>query len=404
MTASIIESVYREERGRILASLIRWSRSLDDAEEVLQDAFATATDRWAREGVPQNPGAWILTAARHRLMDRRRIEIRRRELLSQHHPIELIVDNHDPEELPDDILRLFFTCCHPVLSPEAQIALTLRTLGGLSTPEIARAFLLPESNIAQRIVRAKAKILAAGVPYRLPLREDLPLRIDSVLGAIYLIFNEGYSASSGDSLIRVGLCQEAIRLAALLNTWLPTQAELEGLLALMILTHARRDARTNAQGELITLDEQQRSQWHSGEITSGLALVEQALVRRTLGPYQLQAAIAAVHAEAATANATDWLQIASLYCELLRFDSSGVVRLNHAIAVGYANGWELGLELLEAIPDLTQYHPWHAVHAQMLKRVGRAAQARIAFEQAMRLCANRAECEYLSRQLASLDV
>lgn len=404
MPASIIETVYREERGRILATLIRWSRSLDDAEEVLHDAFAVAADRWPREGIPQNPGAWLLTTAKHRLMDRRRIEVRRRELLAQHHPTELIVDTINPEELPDDILRLFFTCCHPVLSPEAQIALTLRTLGGLATTEIARAFLLPESTIAQRIVRAKAKILDAGVPYRLPLREDLSLRLDSVLSVIYLIFNEGYAASSGDSLIRLNLCNEAIRLAALLNTWLPAQAELEGLLALMTLIHARRDTRITSQGELITLDRQQRSHWHAAEIADGLALVEQALERKSLGPYQLQAAIAAVHSEAASAEATDWPQIAGLYCQLLRFDSGSVVRLNHAVAVGYANGWEHGLKLLADIPDLTQYHPWHAVHAQMLKRVGLTKEASAAFEQAIRLCSNRAEREYLSRQLASLYV
>lgn len=385
MVAAAIENVYRQERSRILATLIRWARNLDDAEEVLQDAFTTATRRWPSEGIPDQPAAWILQAAKHRLIDRRRVESRRRELLAQ-----LIVDTQTPDELSDDILRLFFTCCHPVLAPEAQIALTLRTIGGLSTPEIARAFLVPEPTMAQRIVRAKAKIQAAGVPYRIPDDKELPERLDSVLRVIYLIFNEGYS------LYRHELSREAIHVAGQLTSWLPNQAEVEGLLALMILTHSRRDARLDKFGNLITLDEQDRSLWHKSEIEQGVALVERALKRKALGPYQIQAAIAAVHAEG-----TDWPQIAQLYEELLRFDEGSVVRLNHAIAVAYAKNWQRGLELLESIRDLDQYHPWHAARAQMLRKVGRLAEARAAFDRAIRLTTNRAEREYLSRVQAA---
>jgi RNA polymerase sigma-70 factor, ECF subfamily len=382
----LLETVYRDERSRILATLIRWSRNIDDAEEVLHDAFATAAARWGTDGTPDNPAAWLLHTAKNRLIDRRRLESRRREILSQ-----LIVDSSDTQQLPDDILRLIFTCCHPVLSAEAQIALTLRTLGGLATPEIARAFLLPEPTIAQRIVRAKSKILQAGVPYRIPEAKELPTRLDSVLRVIYLIFNQGYSD------YRSNLANEAIRLATQLNSWLPAQAEVEGLLALLLLTHARRDARLDPQGNLIVLDEQDRNLWHTTEIQQGLALVEQALKRKQLGPYQLQAAIAAVHAEG-----TDWPQIACLYEELLRFDSGSVVRLNHAIAIGYAESWHKALALLESIEGLNDYQPWHAARAQALRRLSRLADARAAFDRAIRLTTTRAEREYLSRIQASI--
>lgn len=386
MIAERIEVVYREERSQILASLIRWARNIDDAEEVLQEAFATAATKWPEEGLPQRPGAWIMQTARNRLIDRKRVESRRRELLQQ-----LIVDTHTEDDLPDDILRLFFTCCHPVLAPEAQIALTLRTLGGLTTPEISRAFLVPEATMAQRIVRAKSKILAAGVPYRIPPDEELSERLDSVLRVIYLIFNEGYS------LLRHDLSNEAIRLARKLTEWLPRRAEAEGLLALLLLTHARRDARRNAAGELVPLDEQDRGQWHANEISEGIALVELALKRRDLGPYQLQAAIAAVHAEG-----TDWPQIALLYEQLMRFDDGPVVRLNHAVAIAYSDGWQRGLELLERIADLGDYFPYQAARAQMLKRVGRLTEADAAFNRAISLTADRAEQEYLSRVQAAI--
>ena len=392
MVARVIESVYREERSRILATLIRWSRSIDDAEEVLHDAFAAASVKWPGEGIPAKPGAWILETARNRLIDRRRVEVRRRELLAQHHPTALVVDRSEPEVLANDILRLFFTCCHPVMSPEAQIALTLRTVGGLATPEIARAFLVPEATMAQRIVRAKAKILDAGVPYRLPCAEDLTERVERVLKVIYLIFNEGYSQ------MRQDLSFEAIRLGRLLNEWLPGEAEVEGALALMILTHARRDARMDDAGRLVMLDEQDRGRWHSDEIAEGVGLVERALRRKSLGPYQLQAAIAAVHCEG-----TDWLQVARLYEELLRFDSGPVVRLNHAVAMGYSCSWEVGLRLVDAIEDLGEYQPWHAARAQMLLRAGKAAEARVAFETAIELSRNSAEREYLIRVQATTN-
>ncbi len=381
-----ITTVYREERGRLLATLIRLARNLDDAEEVLQEAFARAARLWPDQGIPARPAGWILEVARNLLLDQRRGEKRRRELLR-----ELIVDRTDDTELADDVLRLIFTCCHPVLSLEAQIALTLRTVGGLTTPEIARAFLLPEATLAQRIVRAKAKIRDAGVPYRIPTAADFPERLTGVLLTLYLIFNEGYSQHRHD------LAAEALRLGRLLLEWLPGQAEVEGLVALMTLHHARRTARLNAQGDLIPLDEQDRSLWQAAEIATGRQLVEQALRRRQLGPYQLQAAIAAAHTEG-----PDWPQVALLYNELLRFDASPIVRLNHAVAVGLAGDVSTALSLLNDLHGLDAYAPWHAARAQMLKRAGEPAAARAAFGAAIRLSHNRAEREYLSRQQAAI--
>ncbi|WP_031500848.1 RNA polymerase sigma factor [Bryobacter aggregatus] len=393
MSSGILEAVYVEERGRILATLIRMARNFEDAEEALQDAVT----KWPRDSVPQNPGAWLLTVAKNSLIDRRRVDARRRELRA------LIVDTQADEELPDDVLRLIFLCCHPVLSPEAQIALTLRTLGGLETVEIARAFLVPEPTMAQRLVRAKRKIAEAGVPYRIPTNQELPERVDSVLGVIYLIFNEGHVARAGDALLRVELCTEAIRLATLLNSWLPQRAEVEGLLALLILSHSRRDARTKPDGSLVTLELQDRSLWKRTEIEQGTRLVETALRRKSLGPYQVQAAIAALHSEAATAAQTDWLQIASLYVELLRFDASPVVRLNHAVACGYAGSWQMAIGLIQAIVGLEEYYPYYAAKAQALQRLGRQAESRVALERAIRLTQNRAEREYLSRMMRSSE-
>lgn len=366
----------------MLATLIRWARRFDDAEEVLQEAFAEAASRWNQEGVPPKPAAWVMLVAKNRLIDRRRVEKRRRELSGQ-----LVIDQDSGDELPEDVLRLFFTCCHPVLSEEAQIALTLRTLGGLTTGEIARAFLVGEATMAQRLVRAKAKIHEAGVPYRLPENGELPERLNSVLHVVYLIFNEGYSNYRDD------LAAEAIRLGRLIEAWLPGRAEVEGLLALMILHHARRAARRNSAGELVPLDEQDRTLWRELEVKEGVKWVEQALGRRILGPYQLQAAIAAVHAEG-----EDWKQVALLYGELLRFDGGPVVRLNHAVAVAYGFGMEEGLRLVDSIEGLENYYPWHAARAQMMSRLGRKAEARVAFERAIRLAGNRAEREYLARQ------
>lgn len=368
----------------------------------MQDAFVAAELHWDRDGVPENPGAWVLTVARNRLVDRRRVEFRRRQLLTQHGPRELIVDNEDDSELPDDVLRLIFLCCHPVLNSQAQIALTLRTLGGLESGEIARAFLVSEATMAQRLVRAKRKIADAGLPYRMPLREDLAERIDSVLRVIYLIFNEGYVARAGEALLRVGLCSESIRLARMMNDWLPGEAEIEGLLALLLLTHSRREARMDECGGLVTLDCQNRKLWKQDEISEGVAFVEQALRRKCLGAYQVQAAIAALHCEARSAAATDWKQISRLYDELMRFDRSGVARLNRAVAVGYAFGWTQALELVDAVDNLDGYYPYHTARAQMLQRLGRKSEAMAAFNRAIRLTANRAEQEYLSRTMASV--
>jgi len=400
--ANVIEEVYRSERGRILATLLRMSRNFADAEELVQEAFAAAGARWPVEGIPANPGAWVMAVAKNRLVDRRRVELGRRELIEARGPRDLIVDHADDGELPDDVLRLIFLCCHPVMSAEAQIALTLRTLGGLKTGEIARAFLVPEATMAQRLARAKRKIADAGVPYRLPSREDLPDRVDSVLRVIYLIFNEGYVAGAGDGLLRVDLCAEAIRLARLMNDWISGVAEVEGLLALMLLNHARREARIDEHGALVTLDCQNREGWKRDEIAEGVALTERALGRKDLGPYQVQASIAALHCEAPVADSTDWPQIARLYDELMRFDASPVARLNRAVAIGYAAGWRAGLAALEAVEDLEQYYPYHAARAQMLRRVGRRAEALGAFDRAIRLTRNRRAQEYLSRTMTAV--
>lgn len=395
----MIEAVYAAERGRILASLIRLARNFEDAEEVLQEAFLAASLDWAANGLPANPGAWLLTAAKHKLIDRRRVEARRRELLAAQPASSLLTDSQEEEELPDDRLRLIFTCCHPAIAPEAAIALTLRTLGGLETSEIARAFLVPESTMAQRLVRVKRKILDAGIPYRIPAKQDLAERLESVLHVIYLIFNEGYSASGGERLLRADLCEEAIRLARLLDELLPRHAEVEGLLALLVLTHSRRAAREGPNGSLIPLDEQDRSLWQQPEIADGIQRIGQALRRKQPAKYQLLAAMAALHSEAASAADTDWAQIALLYRELLRFEDNSIVRLNLAVAVAYSQGWQAGLDLLSPIEDLTDYYPFFAAKAQLLQKLGRLAEARAAFERAIYLTQNAAERQYLSRKM-----
>lgn len=396
----MVAELYSSERGRILATLIRLARNFEDAEEVVQEAFLAAEEHWARQGVPENPAAWVLTVAKRKLLDRRRVESRRRELLEQFAPTELIVDQREEEELADDRLRLIFTCCHPALAPEASIALTLRTLGGLETAEIARAFLVPEATMAQRLLRVKRKISAAGIPYRIPDKHELPERLDSVLHVIYLIFNEGYAATGGERLLRAELCQEAIRLLHLVNDLVPGRAEVEGLLALLLLTHARRAARVDVKGRLVALDEQERHLWQRSGIDVGLRLVEQALRRKSLGKYQLLAAMAAVHCEAPSAEQTDWKQIAALYSELLRWEDSPIVRLNQAVAAAYAEGWAAGWALLVQIDGLGDYHPYFAAKAQILQKLGRLAEARVAFERAIALTQNAAEREYLSRKLA----
>jgi RNA polymerase sigma-70 factor (ECF subfamily) len=407
---STVESLFRSESGRIIASLIRSSRSFDLAEEALQDAFAAAVANWQEHGLPDNPAAWITAAAQRKLVDYIRREQTRRELGDQllyesearNHPVDQ--DMNAPAE--DDRLRLIFTCCHPALNQEAAIALTLRTLGGLTTPEIARAFLLPEPTLAQRLVRAKRKIQQARIPYEIPSPERLPERLSAVRAVLYLIFNEGYSASSGDSLVRRELCAEAIRLARTLTELMPDNPENLGLLALMLLHDSRRDTRSSSDGQLIPLDEQDRSLWRHDQISEGIHLVERALGRRNPGPYQLQAAIAAVHAEAKTASETDWKQIAALYGILRSIQTSPVICLNHAVAVAMSEGPERGLALIDALGasgELDPYHLYHAARADLLRRMKRDKEARESYARALALTANSVECRYLQRRISELE-
>lgn len=402
MSVSVIEAAFLAERGKLLASLIRLARNFDDAEDVLSEALLEAQAHWGRE-LPAHPGAWLLTVAKRKLLDRRRQDKRRRELLAQHPPAALLTDAPTDDALPDDILRLIFTCCHPVLSPEARIALTLRTLGGLSTPEIARAFLVEEPTMAQRLVRAKRKIALAGIRYAVPAAEDLPERLSSVLQVLYLIFNEAYSATEGPRLLRTDLAQEAIRLSTLMRTCFPHEPEVDGLHALLLLTHARRDARLDPQGHLVTLDQQNRALWHRDEIAAALAILEPALRRKQLGPYQLHAAIMAVHAEAPTAAQTDWPQILLLYDELRRFDHSPTVTLNMAVALAHAQSWAHAEPLLASIQGLDDYYPFHAARAHCARALGRLPEARAAFQRALQLTRNAVERDYLSRQLTQPD-
>lgn len=406
-----IEAVFRRESGRILASLIRISYSFDLAEEAVQEAFAAAVISWPAKGVPDNPAAWITATAQRRLIDYVRRERTRRtkeeQLLYESEsrsspPMEEAMNLAGEGE--DDRLRLIFTCCHPALNREAQVALTLRTLGGLTTPEIAHAFLLPEPTLAQRLVRAKRKIQQARIPYEVPGPECLPERLASVRAVLYLIFNEGYSASYGDSLIRHELCAEAIRLARTLNDLIADSPENMGLLALMMLHHSRRDARCDGQGELITLEEQDRSRWKHDEIAEGVQLLLRALGRRSPGPYQLQAAIAAVHAEARSECETDWKQIAALYAVLGRIQPSPVVFLNQAVAVAMSAGWERGLAMINSLEDqLGSYHLFHAARADLLRRMGRFSEALESYRRALPLTANAVEQRYLSRRISELN-
>jgi RNA polymerase sigma-70 factor (ECF subfamily) len=407
---AIIEPLFRNESGRMMAGLIRVSRSFDLAEEALQDAFAAAVVTWQAKGLPDNPAAWITAAAHRKLIDYIRRDRTRRGMAGQ-----LLYESaketppageemHFPAE--DDRLRLIFTCCHPALNQEAAIALTLRTLGGLTTPEIARAFLLPEPTLAQRLVRAKRKIQQARIPYEVPSPDRLPERLTAVQAVLYLIFNEGYSASSGDNLVRRELCAEAIRLSRMLAELMPDNPENLGLLALMLLHDSRREARATSDGQLISLEEQDRSSWRQDQIVEGIHLVERALGRRNIGPYQLQAAIAAVHAEAKTAAETDWKQIAALYAILGTIQPSPVVSLNHAVAVAMNEGIEHGLLLIDRLGssgELESYHLYHAARADLLRRLHRNVEARESYTRALALTSNAVECRYLRRRIDELD-
>ena len=402
-----IEEIFRAEHGRILATLIRLLGDIDVAEEALQEAFAAALEQWPEDGTPANPVAWLVSTGRHKAIDRLRRRVRfaeKQDEIAQH--IELSAAE-DEAPVPEDRLRLIFTCCHPALATEAQVALTLRTLGGLSTEEIARAFLVPAPTMAQRLVRAKAKIRTAGIPYRVPPDDALAERLEAVMVVVYLVFNEGYAASFGARLVRHELCEQAIRLGRMLVELLPARAEAKGLLALMLLHDSRRETRLDGSGDIVLLEDQDRSRWDRAQIEEGAALVEASLLAgaRPPGPYALQAAIAAVHAQAPTAAATDWAQIAELYGVLARVHPSPVVELNRAVAVAMSGEIERGLAVVDDIDrrgELTGYHLLPAAHAELLRRLGRHAEAAESYRRALALATNDAERRHLEKRLREI--